>query len=210
VKEVEVNDRKILNFDNDIDKYLQNLSIYFNEIKCPYGELYSKQNNKINSKCLYWLISYAISLEYEEQSEVYINSDENDNNESDSMEIDSNKNYFVDEINKLGAMILLERQTNENDADYLQRISTVIRLCLTSGSIETLKRNTVPGNLTINDFPVGFDTKDQILNQISVVIKMLYLLDFRELQNDLNTLIVLGQEYTANPRTNSAMGKVGR
>jgi len=126
------------------------------------------------------------------------------------MEIDSNKNYFVDEINKLGAMILLERQTNENDADYLQRISTVIRLCLTSGSIETLKRNTVPGNLTINDFPVGFDTKDQILNQISVVIKMLYLLDFRELQNDLNTLIVLGQEYTANPRTNSAMGKVGR
>jgi hypothetical protein len=64
-------------------------------------------------------------------------------------------------------MILLERQTNENDADYLQRISTVIRLCLTSGSIETLKSKTVPGNLTINDFPVGFDTKDQILNQVS-------------------------------------------
>jgi len=149
-------------------------------------------------------------LEYEEQSEIYINSDDNDNNESDTMEIDSNTNYMVDEINKLGAMIQLERQDNENDADYLQRISTVIRLCLTSGSIETLKRNTVPGNLTINDFPVGFDTKDQILNQISVVIKMLYLLDFRELQNDLNTLIVLGQEYTANPRTNSAMGKVGR
>ena len=149
-------------------------------------------------------------MEYEEQSEIYINSDDNDNNESDTMEIDSNTNYMVDEINKLGAMIQLERQDNENDADYLQRISTVIRLCLTSGSIETLKRNTVPGNLTINDFPVGFDTKDQILNQISVVIKMLYLLDFRELQNDLNTLIVLGQEYTANPRTNSAMGKVGR
>lgn len=149
-------------------------------------------------------------MEYEEQSEIYINSDDNDNNESDTMEIDSNTNYMVDEINKLGAMIQLERQDNENDADYLQRISTVIRLCLTSGSIETLKSKTVPGNLTINDFPVGFDTKDQILNQVSVVIKMLYLLDFRELQNDLNTLIVLGQEYTANPRTNSAMGKVGR
>ena len=126
------------------------------------------------------------------------------------MEIDSNINYISDEINKLGAMIHLGRENQENDADYLQRISTVIRLCLTSGSIETLKSKTVPGNLTINDFPVGFDTKDQILNQVSVVIKMLYLLDFRELQNDLNTLIVLGQEYTANPRTNSAMGKVGR
>jgi len=126
------------------------------------------------------------------------------------MEIDSNKNYFVDEINKLGAMILLERQTNENDADYLQRISTVIRLCLTSGSMETLKTKIVPGNLQLSDFPVGFDTNDKVLNQISVVLKMLYLSDFRELQNDLNTLIVLGQEYTANPRTNSAMGKVGR
>ena len=41
-------------------------------------------------------------------------------------------------------------------------------------------------------------------------MRMLYLSDFRELQNDLNALIMLGQEYTANPKTNSALGQVGR
>jgi len=35
---------------------------------------------------------------------------------------------------------------------------------------------------------------DEIVNQVAVVLKMLYLSDFRELQNDLNALIVLGQE----------------
>jgi hypothetical protein len=126
------------------------------------------------------------------------------------IDVNSSNNSISTEINKLGALILLDRKDNENDADYLQRISTVIRLCLTSGSMETLKTKIVPGNLQLSDFPVGFDTNDKVLNQISVVLKMLYLSDFRELQNDLNTLIVLGQEYTANPRTNSAMGKVGR
>lgn len=40
---------------------------------------------------------------------------------------------------------------------------------------------------------------DTDVNQIATVLKMLYLSDFREMQNDLNALIVLGQEYTANP-----------
>ena len=40
---------------------------------------------------------------------------------------------------------------------------------------------------------------DTDINQIATVLKMLYLSDFREMQNDLNALIVLGQEYTANP-----------
>lgn len=40
---------------------------------------------------------------------------------------------------------------------------------------------------------------DQDINQIATVLKMLYLSDFRELQNDLNALIVLGQGITAKP-----------
>jgi hypothetical protein len=40
---------------------------------------------------------------------------------------------------------------------------------------------------------------DLDINQIATVLKMLYLSDFRELQNDLNALIVLGQGITAKP-----------
>jgi hypothetical protein len=46
--------------------------------------------------------------------------------------------------------------------------------------------------------------------KIGIVLKMLHYSDLRELQNDLNALLVLGQEYTANPKTNTALGKVGR
>jgi hypothetical protein len=54
------------------------------------------------------------------------------------------------------------------------------------------------------------DFSDEIVNKIALVLKMLHLYEYRELQNDLNALIVLGQEFTANPRTNSGLGKVGR
>jgi hypothetical protein len=40
---------------------------------------------------------------------------------------------------------------------------------------------------------------DTLVQQVAVVLKMLYLADFRDLQTELNCLIVLGQEYTANP-----------
>jgi hypothetical protein len=40
---------------------------------------------------------------------------------------------------------------------------------------------------------------DVLVNQIALVLRMLYISDFRELQNEVNDLIVLGQEYTANP-----------
>ncbi len=40
---------------------------------------------------------------------------------------------------------------------------------------------------------------DSVVNSVLLVLKMLYLSDFRDLQNDVNALIVLGQEFTANP-----------
>ena len=40
---------------------------------------------------------------------------------------------------------------------------------------------------------------DPVVNQIAVVLKMLYLSDFRDLQNEMNSLLLLVQEITANP-----------
>ena len=77
--------------------------------------------------------------------------------------------------------------------------------------MKTNADETKPGRtLQLSSFPLGFDTKDELVNQVALILRMLYLSDFRELQNDLNALIVLGQEYTANPKTNSSLGVVGR
>jgi hypothetical protein len=123
---------------------------------------------------------------------------------------EENNSNLPTEINNLGELIGLNRDSDtEKDVDYLQRISRSVRLLLSPGSLESLDSKTT-GGISLATFPLGFDTKDVVVNQVALVLKMLYLADFRELQNDLNALIVLGQEYTANPRTNTLLGKVGR
>ena len=112
-------------------------------------------------------------------------------------------------MDSVGSLIGLSRVDGENNAAYLQRISKTVSLCLTPGCREALK-TTNSGGIPLEDFPLGFDTGDVQINKAATVLKMLHLWDFREMQNDLNAHIVLGQEYTANPRTNTALGKVGR
>jgi hypothetical protein len=88
--------------------------------------------------------------------------------------------------------------------------------------------STTTGNRLLSQFPLGFDTKgpssilrillafsmfcrycsntgracdttDAVVNKVALVLKMLYLSDFRDLQNEVNSLLVLVQECTANP-----------
>ena len=111
-------------------------------------------------------------------------------------------------IDSLGASLDVERGT-QDDVSYLGAIHRKVKLFLTSGSLHALQTKGANG-IPLTSFPSPFESKDRLLKQVAVVMRMLYLSDFRELQNDLNSLIVLGQEYTANPKTNSALGAVGR
>ena len=44
----------------------------------------------------------------------------------------------------------------------------------------------------------------------ATVLRMLYLRDLRELQDGVNGILETAQQYTANPKTDAALGKVGR
>lgn len=56
-----------------------------------------------------------------------------------------------------------------------------------------------PEQCSLEVFPNVHKTQDPDVDKVLLVLRMLYLLDMRELQTELNSLIVLGQEYTANP-----------
>uniref|UniRef100_A0A7S3Y2A7 Uncharacterized protein n=1 Tax=Heterosigma akashiwo TaxID=2829 RepID=A0A7S3Y2A7_HETAK len=81
------------------------------------------------------------------------------------------------------------------------------------GSLEELandQKEDIQQRLNLDNFPLGFSTEDPLLDKAAKLLKMLYLTDLRNLQNSINDILVTAQEFTANPKTNTALGKVGR
>ena len=55
----------------------------------------------------------------------------------------------------------------------------------------------------------GFDIEDKNLNYAASVLRYLFMNDLRQLQTNINECIVSLQSLTANPVTDTKMGKVG-
>ena len=215
IRELEIEEREQLRKDHA--GWDATFTQYLSKLNCPFSwSPLSSCADYVDS--LSWLISHAIATEYEDLSEQCAHLE--DQQQADEMDFDAptlagssavteGAAALSEEVEKLGAMVALVRKPDEADPDFLQRISRQVRLFLTEGSLKSLTSQGQDG-IPLEEFPLGFDTQDSVVNQIAVVLRMLYISDFRELQNDLNALIVLGQEYTANPKTNSGLGKVGR
>jgi RLL motif containing protein 1 len=220
IREMEIEQREVLRKDGE--KWDSAFNEYLTSLGCPFEWVSASKD--IAHDCISWLISAAVSAEFEDASEDCVDMEDlgDDStatvftNMNTSMEVEANntttsetESALAPAINKLGEMLLLTRNNDENDIIYLQRISKKIKFFLTDGSLKCLLTNNANG-IKLKSFPSAFESTDIVLKQVSIIIRMLYLSDFRELQNDLNSLIVLGQEYTANPKTNNSLGVVGR
>jgi len=58
--------------------------------------------------------------------------------------------------------------------------------------------------------PLGFATGDAAVDRAGALLRLLYLRDLRALQSAVDAAVVEAQEYTANPRTDASLGRVGR
>ena len=58
--------------------------------------------------------------------------------------------------------------------------------------------------------PIGFDTGDDVMNQVGLVMRLLHIEELRKLQTEANKIIVQTQALTANPITDTKLGKIGR
>ncbi|CAG2061920.1 unnamed protein product [Timema podura] len=54
-----------------------------------------------------------------------------------------------------------------------------------------------------------FSNSDYVLNQAAKILRLLYIHDLRDLQTKINECIVAVQSVTANPKTDTKLGKVG-
>lgn len=62
----------------------------------------------------------------------------------------------------------------------------------------------------LDDFPPGVATGDARLNALASVLRMLQVARLRDAQDRVNGILEAAQEFTANPKIESRLGKVGR
>eukprot|EP00598_Pedospumella_elongata_P016963 CAMPEP_0184990128 /NCGR_PEP_ID=MMETSP1098-20130426/31087_1 /TAXON_ID=89044 /ORGANISM="Spumella elongata, Strain CCAP 955/1" /LENGTH=233 /DNA_ID=CAMNT_0027515263 /DNA_START=30 /DNA_END=731 /DNA_ORIENTATION=- len=197
-------DRKIREYDiqervclHDSPMWETHLNTYLERLSCPF-----KLVNGDAVDAVAWLIAYAVSLDY----------DDSGFDPTHVAETSAASTGVSEKLDNIGSLINVTRTNGETDTEYLARIYQMLKFVLSSNAIESktvnLGQYLEPGAL-LENFPLGFDTQDKIVNQVALVMKMLYLSDLRDLQNEVNSLLVLVQEYTANPRLNAALGKVG-
>jgi RLL motif-containing protein 1 len=64
----------------------------------------------------------------------------------------------------------------------------------------------------MKDHDFGFtDPKmDPVLKEAAKILRLLHLTNLRNLQSEINNVIELVQSETANPKTDTKLGKVGR
>ena len=64
--------------------------------------------------------------------------------------------------------------------------------------------------LSASTFPLGFETGGGAgLESAARVLRMLHVRELRRLQDEVNRVIVALQEFTANPKTDARLGRVG-
>ncbi|KAK9507671.1 hypothetical protein O3M35_007477 [Rhynocoris fuscipes] len=168
-------------------------------------------------ECLEWIVGLAIKLEYNDDKEKYskqISQSVKDSISSAPVVKSSNPldnlDFYADEFRK-GVNSLADLLKITPHPDHLVTLEAICSLVTQSLSPDN---NNVTNNKEGKPFPImesdlGFDMGDYILNQAAKVLRLLYIHDLRNLQTKINECIVAVQTITANPKTDTKLGKVG-
>ncbi|XP_065563317.1 RNA transcription, translation and transport factor protein-like [Artemia franciscana] len=175
---------------------------------------------KTRNEQLDWLLCLAIKLVYQEKSNRYSGTIEGSENKFQGPAKPSivptnplDNMDFESQDFKNGVKVLAGILNVGVHPDHLVTLEAVARVINVRLSTEVLKN---PGKFSIEGTPypfaeadLGFDTGDPALNQASKVLRLLFISDLRDLQTKINECIVGIQRITANPKTDTALGKVG-
>jgi len=167
-----------------------------------------------------WLLAYAMSLEYRDNAEKY---NEQALRQAEAKQTkkhpintaDYNSAQFLSSLKELTT--LLHIPMHDDPAVLLNSIRKAVKnkfspAALAQHKVDVAGEAGLHLDTSISDakFPLGFNTGDSNLNKASTILRLLYIKDLRELQTNINDLIVSVQAFTANPKTNATLGKVGR
>lgn len=120
--------------------------------------------------------------------------------------ISVNSNAF-----KVGVSSIAKLLKVPEHSDHLVTLQACSKLVCNKLNAERTKPNPIKGKaLTAMTIGPGFNMGDKMLDNAARGLSLLYIQDLRNLQTRINETIVAVQNITANPKTDTKLGKVGK
>lgn len=189
---------------------------YCNDVKCPIAK------NEIDQ--LEWFLGYAIWLEYGDDCQKYqqvVGSRAKDKKEVIVPSIKStnplDKLNFDSDAFKIGVNSIAKLLNVPKHSDHLVTLQGCSKLVCNKLSADAIKQQ--PNNAvnsakskSLTKMMIGpsFNMGDAMLDNAAKGLSLLYIQDLRNLQTKINETIVAVQNITANPKTDTKLGKVGK
>ncbi|XP_077281575.1 RNA transcription, translation and transport factor protein-like isoform X1 [Temnothorax americanus] len=187
---------------------------YCNDIECPITK------NEIDR--LEWFIGYAVLLEFEDDCQKYqqvVGSKAKDKKEVkvprikstnplDNLDFDGDA--FKNGVNSIAKLLNVPKHS-----DHLVTLRACSKLVCNKLNADAIKQpnnalNAKGKSQTKVIIGPGFNMGDAMLDNAAKGLSLLYVQDLRNLQTKINETIVAVQNITANPKTDTKLGKVGK
>nr|CAG4651212.1 EOG090X0ARU [Simocephalus serrulatus]SVE94415.1 EOG090X0ARU [Simocephalus serrulatus] len=197
--------RTLLSCAHLVASWNQGFEQYLKDLDCPYI-------NGSRPEVLDWLLGLAVQLEFNEKPESYTASPNVTEeitvklNPIDNLDFGSED--FIAGVNQLADILQVTRH-----ADHLVTLQGVCALIQEKFNQEAIKdatREKKTGNpVQFDSVSFGLDIKAPNVSQAANVLRYLFIHNLRDLQTKINECIVSVQALTANPKTDTKLGKVG-
>lgn len=190
---------------------------YLAELNCPYTGCDVEV-------IVDWLLGYAVRLEYGDDVDQFktvikASAECTASHQSAPSTNPLDTLNFEDADFKAGVASLAMLMQIPPHLDHLQQlkaISVLVNNTLTKEVLLSTKEKDLTSvksldeHIPLEKTELGFDAGDYILSDAAKVVRLLHMKQLRDLQTKINAAIVAVQAVTADPKTDSRLGKVGR
>lgn len=217
----------------DAPDWTTHFTAYLQELQCPHHCEKSLSLDQ-TTYIVDWLLGQAISAEYHDAADKYNNIDKNaflvkaaPKKNAETLKekiavnqrkpIDCSGPEFLEAINKIAQLFNMPAVQNEAQAAALLK---EIRHRVQKAVSKKMEQKTKTGKMAgkrkeieqedIDAYKLGFQTGDPLVDKAAMILRLLHLHDLRDLQTIINEVIVCAQNITADPKTDSRLGRVGR